>query len=235
MELDRVRSPSLRGLDDPRAVEILATEHWSLAATRTLGCTEMVGRATMFIAILSAIVVALALVAQATQFGRTTLELALPLLAVALFVGVMTFARSLVLSFEDARCVAGMNLLRHGYLELIPELQPYFVTGHDGAERGGLEHGASQRPRNLIASLTTIAGVVAALNSSLVGTIAADVAALLGAPAPVFATIGVVASVGSAALHVHYAARFRAVHGERADLTTRARPTRISGATARDA
>jgi hypothetical protein len=26
-----------RGLDDPRAVEILTTEHWSLLSTRTLG------------------------------------------------------------------------------------------------------------------------------------------------------------------------------------------------------
>ena len=44
------------GLNDPRAVDILTTEHWSLLSTRTLGYTEMFGRTTIFIAILSATV-----------------------------------------------------------------------------------------------------------------------------------------------------------------------------------
>ena len=48
------------GLDDPRAVDILTTEHWSLISSRTLGYQEMFGRATIFIGIVSATVVALA-------------------------------------------------------------------------------------------------------------------------------------------------------------------------------
>jgi membrane protein required for beta-lactamase induction len=72
-----------KGLDDPRAVDILTTEHWSLLSTRTLGYQEMFGRATIFISILSAAVIALALLAQATQFGRETLLLALLLMSVA--------------------------------------------------------------------------------------------------------------------------------------------------------
>jgi hypothetical protein len=58
------------GLDDPRAVDILTTEHWSLLSTRTLGYQEMFSRATIFVAILSGTVVALALLAQATNFRR---------------------------------------------------------------------------------------------------------------------------------------------------------------------
>src|SRR6266540_900034 len=58
------------GLDDPRALDILTTEHWSLLSTRTLGYQEMFGRITIFVAILSGTVVALALLAQATHFRR---------------------------------------------------------------------------------------------------------------------------------------------------------------------
>jgi hypothetical protein len=195
-------------LDDPRAVEILTTEHWSLLSTRSLGLDEMLGRATMLISIVSAIVVALALLAQAMQFGRTTLSLALLLLAVALFLGVSTFARSVVLSFEDARCVAGMDLLRRGYADIVPGLEPYFLA----PDRRGLAHGSPQRLPNLVRSLTTISSVIAALNSTVAGALAADLTALLDARPAVFATIGAAVSLVSAALHVQYAARFRRRH-----------------------
>src|SRR6266699_2540336 len=121
------------GLDDPRAVDILTTEHWSLLSTRTLGYQEMFGRATIFVGVLSATLVALALLAQATHFGRGTLLLALLLISVVLFIGVVTFVRSVAINYEDARWVAGMNLLRHAYLEIVPELEPFFVTGHQPA------------------------------------------------------------------------------------------------------
>src|SRR5947199_6444969 len=82
------------GLDDPRAVDILTTEHWSLLSARALGYQEMFGRTTVFVATLSAVAVALALVAQATRFGRVTLSVALLQIAVVLFIGLTTFVRS---------------------------------------------------------------------------------------------------------------------------------------------
>src|SRR5207248_11649006 len=83
-----------RGLEHPRAVDILTTEHWSLLSTRTLGYMEMFSRATIFVTSLSGTVVALAFLAQATGFGRETLAFALVLLPVSLFIGVLTFARA---------------------------------------------------------------------------------------------------------------------------------------------
>ena len=117
-----------RGLDDPRAVDILTTEHWSLLSTRTLGYQEMFSRATIFIGVLSGTVIALALLAQATHFGREILWFALLLISVALFVGLATFVRSVAINFEDARWVAGMNLPRDAYLQIVPDLEPFFVT-----------------------------------------------------------------------------------------------------------
>jgi hypothetical protein len=207
------RDPENTGLDNPRAVDILTTEHWSLLSTRTLGYQEMFGRATIFVGILSATIVALALLAQATNFGRGTLLLALLLIAVVLFIGIVTFVRSVAINYEDARWVEGMNLLRQAYLQIAPELEPFFVTGHEpAADRRSLAHGSAQRLANLANSLTTTSGVVAALNSVLAGALASDLVALFGARLVLSATIGAVVSLVSAVLHVMYAARFRRSH-----------------------
>ena len=201
------------GLDDPRAVQILTTEHWSLLSTRSLGYQEMFGRATLFTGVLSAIIVALALVAQATRFGRETLVAAALLVPVALYVGLATFHRGVAINYEDARWVEGMNLLRQAYLRIVPELEPFFVTGHEpGADESPLAHGSPQRPRNLARSLTTTSGVVAALNSVLAGAFTSDLAALAGTRPAVFASLGAGVSLVSAVLHVRYAARFRQTH-----------------------
>jgi hypothetical protein len=201
------------GLEDPRALHILTTEHWSLLSTRTLGYQEMLGRATIFMAALSGTVVALALLAQATNFGRKTLSFALPLISVALLIGIATFVRSVAINYEDARWVTGMNLLRHAYLKMVPDLEPFFVTGHDPeADRPSLGHGARQRLVNLANSLTTTSSVVAALNSVLFGSLASDVSALQGAGLNLVVAIGAGISLVSGTLHVLYAARFRQSH-----------------------
>ena len=209
------RSPSARqgDLDDPRAIPILTAEHWGLLSARNLGYQEMFGRASIFIAIVSGTIIALALVAQATRFGRETLLVALLLMAVALFIGVATFVRSVAINFEDARWVDGMNLLRRAYLKIVPALEPYFVTAHEPeADRGPLAHGSPQRGRSLARSLTTTSSVVAALNSVLAGSLVSDVASLAGMRLAVVATLGGVISLVSAVLHVRYAARFRERH-----------------------
>ena len=71
-------------------IQILATEHWSLLATRALSWNEAFARASMFLSLLSGAVVALALVAQATSFGEDFVVFALMVLPVVLFVGLAT-------------------------------------------------------------------------------------------------------------------------------------------------
>jgi hypothetical protein len=198
------------GLADPRAVQILTTEHWSLLSTRALGYQEMFGRTTIYVAALTSSVVALALLAQATDFGAETLSFALALFAVALLIGLATFVRSVEINYEDARWVMGMNLLRHAYLQMIPGLEPFFVTGHEPTtDRLALAHGLRQRPANLASSLTTTSSVVAALNSVLVGSLASILVVLLGASVALMVGVGASLSLISAGWHVRYAARFR--------------------------
>ena len=108
---------------------MLATEHWSLLATRSLSWNEAFARAGMFLSLLSGAVVALALVAQATDFGEGFVLFALLILPVVLFVGVATYVRLLEINNEDYVWVRGMNRLRAAYLEIDPEIAPYFITG----------------------------------------------------------------------------------------------------------
>jgi hypothetical protein len=201
------------GLDDPRALDILTTEHWSLLSTRALGYQEMFARTTIYVAILSGTVVALALLAQATRFSRETLWLALVLISVDMFIGVSTFVRSVEINFEDARWVTGMSLLRSAYVKIVPGLEPYFVAAHTvDSELRALGHGSHQFPANLGSSLTTTSSTVATLNSVLAGALASDVSALSGLSIGSSAMVGALVSIASGAMHVRYAARYRRRH-----------------------
>jgi hypothetical protein len=74
----------------PHAAAILASEHWSLLAARSLTWNEAMSRAAVFLTVLSASIIALALVADATGFGPHTIAPAL-VLPVVLLLGIATF------------------------------------------------------------------------------------------------------------------------------------------------
>ena len=118
-------------LDDPRAIQILATEHWSLLSARTLSWNESFSRTSMLLATLSATVVALALAAQVSDFGTAFVAFALVVLPFVELVGLATFARLGEANAEDLASIQGMNRIRHAYLEIAPELEPYFVAGRN--------------------------------------------------------------------------------------------------------
>src|SRR6266566_3364481 len=113
-------------------LQILATEHWSLLATRALTYNEALSRVTIFLSILSGALIALALVAQADHFGPIFISIAIPMLLIVMFVGITTVSRLTALNRDDYRWVIGMNRLRRGYVDLHPELEQYFITSpHD--------------------------------------------------------------------------------------------------------
>ena len=105
-------------------------------------------RASIFVAALSGSVIALALVGQATDFGDGFVAFALVLLPVVYFLGVSTVARLGQNNYEDAVWIQGMNRIRNGYLELVPALEPYFVTSQYDDEKGMMQSSfaMSRRP-----------------------------------------------------------------------------------------
>jgi hypothetical protein len=159
-------------------VQILATEHWSLLATRSITYGAIYSRATIFLTVVSAAVVALALAAEATEFGDRFYVFALLILPIAFFVGVGTYIRLVDARIEDFWLLAGLNRLRHAYLEISPGLEPYFVTGHHDDERGLSETygpGTENRVLRLIASTSTVVGVIDAVLAGVVGGLLAKV------------------------------------------------------------
>jgi membrane protein implicated in regulation of membrane protease activity len=187
---------ALRG----QRIQILATEHWNLLATRSLSWSESFSRASMFLTVLSGAVVALALVAQATQFGEGFVLFALLVLPVVLFVGGTTFVRLVEVNNEDVHWVYGMNRLRHAYLDMEPELGPYFVTGvseDDAAisQTFGSHGTGSALTHALITTPATIA-FVNAMVAAVLGAIALmEVQMAMESAVAVGAAVFVVASV----------------------------------------
>jgi hypothetical protein len=159
-------------LDDPRALQILSTEHWSLLATRSLSWSESFSRAGLFLSVVSATAVALALVGQATSFGPQFVAFALVMLPVALFVGLATYTRLDEVNTEDMMWVAGMNRIRHAYLEIGPGLAPYFITGSTDDPAGVETSFGIHRPGSVFAHwVVTMPGMVAVLDGVLAGLV----------------------------------------------------------------
>jgi len=186
---------------DPAAaakLQILAIEHWSLLATRTLTYNESLSRVTIFLSILSGAVIALALVAQVSRFGPAFIAIAIPLLSVVVVSGISTIGRLMQLNGDDFRWVVGMNRVRRAYLELHPELEPYFMTsGHDdlpGAlQTLGYPLATGRRVGSVLHTLQTLPGMLSVIVASVVGAIGALAGLALGTP-----SWGVVLSAGAA-------------------------------------
>lgn len=193
--------PVQRDPDTASRLQILATEHWSLLATRALTYQESLGRVNIFLAILSGAVIALALIAQADHFSTTFISVAIFMLAVVFIVGVATVQRLLTLNRDDYRWVVGMNRIRHAYLELHPELEPNFITSPHDDMRGALITLGLDRSRypsigTLLHMLVTLPGmlgvIVAAVGAAIVGLAAAG----FGAPQYAVLLAGAIAFVG---------------------------------------
>ncbi|MEA2645013.1 MAG: hypothetical protein QOE92_96 [Chloroflexota bacterium] len=184
--------------DASSRLQVLSTEHWSLLATRQLTYTESFSRVSMFLAVLSGAVIALALLAQVDGFHEAFTIAAVLILAVVLFVGFATVGRLSTLNREDARWLVGMNRIRRAYLEMHPELEPYFLTGSHDDRAGlmktlGMDGPAPGAPgiRDLLHGFQTLPAMVGTVNSVVAGTWAALIAAALGAAIVVAVAIGV--------------------------------------------
>lgn len=177
-------------MSDPQRLQILATEHWSLIAARQLTYSEALSRATIFLAVLSGSVVALALVAQADHFGPLFTAVAIPLLLVVVFVGLATVARLNALNRDDYRWVVAMNRIRRAYLDYAPDLEPYFTTGaHDDLPGVLLSLGIEPAgPPSALGSVFhlvhTLPGMIAVLVAAVFATAGALSAWAFGAPGP---------------------------------------------------
>ncbi|WP_100363519.1 hypothetical protein [Diaminobutyricimonas aerilata] len=172
--------------------QILATEHWSLLASRTTTQNEVLTRISMFLTLVSAGLVSLALVGQATGFGADFGMFAVIVLSFVALVGVLTLLRVLNVGMEDLMYVVAMNRLRAAYVALAPEVEAALMTSpHDdaaGVSRTYYFLGDRRDASHVLASSMIFMAVVV---SAIVGLLAAVVGLAAGAPKAVDIAIGI--------------------------------------------
>jgi hypothetical protein len=180
----------------PRAAEILSAELWSLLGTRTLIWHEALSRATVFLTLLSASIITLALLADATGFGSQTTAVALVLLPVVFLLGIAAYARLVQINTEEFQLVLAMNRLRHAYLQLEPGLEPYFTTGRHDDEQGLVTTYMLDRPSRLwlwIHFIVNTPTIIATVDAAVAATVIVLLLQLAEAPMVVVVAGGGVA------------------------------------------
>jgi hypothetical protein len=167
------------GITDPRALQILSTEHWSLLTARSLVYNEAFARGGMFLSFLSATLLVLGLISTASGgFSDPFLIVAALVLALDLFVGLATLGRISGASSEDLRYLQGMNRLRHAYFEIVPGLDDYFITSpYDDFESVAGFYGPGVEATNPLQGvahgLTTMPGMIGVICNALGGMLVA--------------------------------------------------------------
>src|SRR4051812_7190042 len=176
---------------DPRAPQLLATEHWSLLASRSMSWNEAFSRTGTFLSTLSAATVALALAGPAMQFNADFRTFALVVLGVTLFLGIATFVRLAQVNNEDIYWVYGMNLIRAAYARILPGIEREFVTGYtlDGEGLARSVAATDLSSGGWLHVFVTTPAIVGVISSAIAGAIAGLVA--VGAGGGMTSTIGV--------------------------------------------
>jgi hypothetical protein len=176
--------------------QLLATEHYSLLASRSTTQNELLVRIAIFLTLVSASVVSLALVGQATDFDGRFDAFTIVLFSIVLLVGTLTLLRVQNGSEEDQAFVIGMNRLRAAYAELDPGIDRYFITSTHDDDRG-ISQTYTYFPHNtwhvqLFASSWMFILVVDAVVASVLAGLVANAA---GAPGAVIAIASAVVGI----------------------------------------
>ena len=185
-------------LDDPRVIQILSTEHWSLLASRGLAYNEAFIRGGMFLTFLSMSFVALALLAQGMNFGEQFLTIAAIVLALDFVVGITTYGRIMAANVDDLRAVHGMARIRHGYTQIAPIVAPYFTSAtHDDLASVSSAYGSppSSGLGLIYYGLTTSGGMIGLIVSMVGGVLAGVLGLIFGVPGDLAVWIGMAGAV----------------------------------------
>jgi|EndMetStandDraft_8_1072994.scaffolds.fasta_scaffold213820_2 hypothetical protein len=179
--------------DTALRIQILATEHWSLLASRSTTQSEVLTRIAMFLTFVSATLVSLALVGQATKFeGNFTLYV-VSILTVAVVIGVLTQFRVVNASMEDLMYVLAMNRLRSEYARLVPGVDRGFMSSTHDDQPGSMQTYYFLSP---VQRWTHVPGssmvFIMAVNSALFGLLTATVVVIAGGSTPAAVIVGLV-------------------------------------------
>lgn len=179
-----------------RRAQILATEHWGLLAARGTAQSEVLTRITIYLTLVSAVLVTIGLLGQATQFRSWFAGAALSLLGFLTVVGLMTQTRVFNVAEEDLMYVIAMNRLRGAYIDLDPAVERYFLAGISDDMLGSRQTYSFLRRRGFSHLFGSSAVFTTVVNACVVGPFAGGCLALSGVATRYAVTFGVL--VGSA-------------------------------------
>jgi hypothetical protein len=175
----------------PAAVTFVTTEHFTLQGARSQTIAESTGRASMFLSAVSGGLVALGLIATASNAGAAFYAFGLILLPTLAFVGLVTFDRALQSGIEDHGYTRRIARLRGYYFQYAPELVGYLlsVPPTERLRIQGLRGGRWQ-------GFLTVAGMVGVVTAVLAGSAAGLLAAVVSGHSLVAALVaGVLVAV----------------------------------------
>jgi hypothetical protein len=178
-------------------MQFMTTEHFTLQTARAVANAEISARLQLYMTTVSSAIISLALVAQVSgELGRAFVAFALVLLPVVYFLGISTLARVMQASNEWRVYGQGMNRIRHWYLEVAPDMAPYFVlpaTDDPWASLAAVGIRGRTWPQGIV---TTAPWIVVVVNSVLAGVVAGLLARAAGLSGMVLP--GLVAGAGFA-------------------------------------
>ncbi len=192
----------------PVRAQLLATEHWSLLATRGMTWSEVMSRITVHLTVASAALVVLALVTQATGFGVAFHVLSIGLTSAILVLGTLTGVRVHNASREDAAIILGMNRLRAAYVEMDPGIAEYLVTSQYDDQAGLMTTYTMGMRRSAVSHVVGSTSMfINIVNAIVAGTLGALIADAAGGDAVATSLAGIVAGVAYLAMVVEAARR----------------------------
>jgi len=192
----------------PQVISIMTTEHYNLQTGRAMTISDANGRSSLFLGTVSTSLVALAFVGGLSRtgagLGQAFYIFGLVLFPSLAFLGLVTFARVLQSGIEDLLYARGINRIRHLYQEHAPQMRPYFIlSAHD--DEAGVMGNAAMRAGVWQIFLST-AGMIAVINSVIVGAFVSLLVSALPAALPLDVSIGagIAAFLVSVFLHQRY-------------------------------
>jgi hypothetical protein len=178
-----------------RRAQILATEHWGLLAARGTAQSEVLTRITIYLTLVSAGLVTIGLLAQATGFRDWFAGAFLSILGFLTLIGVMTQTRVFNVAEEDLMYVVAMNRLRGAYVDLDPAVEPYFLAGITDDETGMQRTYSFLRQRSFTHLFGSSALFIAVVNGCVIGLFLGGCLSLMGVAIGLAVVFGVAGGV----------------------------------------
>ncbi|MEV0825647.1 hypothetical protein [Nonomuraea rubra] len=194
--------------DDPALMSALTTEHFVLQTAISTATSEESARATLYVMALSSSLVALGFAAPPSPAFAPLAATLLPALAV---LGLFTSVRLVDTGLQNVLCRSAIARIRHHYRQLSPQASTYIIAWAGPAEDDAVAAATMGigRRRDWLIGFFTIAMMITAINSIVIGAGITLLAALALPLGPAIALGLLTAAVHLVLFYLYQRRRYR--------------------------